>query len=336
MFFVATIKDIAQLAKVSQTTVSRVLNYDQTLSVSDETKKKIFEAAEQLEYTKHKRVKAVEKGKIAIFQWLTEREELDDVYYLSLRMGAERKIMELGYDILRVFQGNDFIPDDEVIGAISIGECTEEELKVVTNFTEEIVFLNVDLLSDQYDSVKVDFDQAVSNVISFFINQGHQKIGFIGGKDYVSKEETQEYERDPRTVSFERYMKQSGLYQEKYEFLGDFNVEAGYHQMKKAIENLGEDLPTAFFLASDPLAVGALRALQEAQIRVPEEVSLIGFNDSSIAKYVYPTLSSVKVYTELMGETSVELLMEKIETQRKIAKRVILATKLKLRGSTTE
>ena len=105
--------------------------------------------------------------------------------------------------------------------------------------------------------------------------------------------------------------------------------------MKQAIKNLGEDLPSAFFLASDPLAVGALRALQEAQIQVPEEVSLIGFNDCSIAKYVYPTLSSVKVYTELMGETSVELLMEKIETQRKIAKRVILATKLKLRGSTT-
>ncbi|MBP2966752.1 LacI family DNA-binding transcriptional regulator, partial [Acinetobacter baumannii] len=85
----ATIKDIAKLANVSQATVSRVLNYDSTLSVGDETKKKIFEAAEELEYTKHKKVKHVEKGKIAIFQWVTEKDELDDVYYLSLRMGAE-------------------------------------------------------------------------------------------------------------------------------------------------------------------------------------------------------------------------------------------------------
>lgn len=330
----ATIKDIAQLAKVSQTTVSRVLNYDPSLSVSDQTKKKIFEVAEQLAYTKHKKVKAIEKGKIVVFQWMTEKEELDDVYYLSLRMGAEKKILSLGYEVVRVFSETDFQWEDDFVGGISIGECGPEKMAELTTHLSEIVFLNVDLLSDKYDSVKVDFNQAVSSVIQFFVSQQYQSVGFIGGGDYLDVASEKRIGRDPRTTAFEMYASLAGVYQERFVLLGDFNVETGYEQMKSAIQQFKDDLPKAFFLASDPLAVGALRALQEANIKVPEEVSLIGFNDSSVTKYVYPTLSSVKVYTELMGETSVELLMERLETEREIAKRIVLSTKLKLRGST--
>ncbi|MBO0420316.1 MAG: LacI family DNA-binding transcriptional regulator [Vagococcus fluvialis] len=330
----ATIKDIANLANVSQATVSRVLNYDSTLSVADDTKKKIFEVAEQLEYTKHKKIKHVEKGKIAIFQWMTEKDELDDVYYLSLRMGAEKKIIDLGYDIVRVFKGQEFVPEEDIIGIVSIGECSPIEVKTMTDFTESVVFLNMNILSEQYDSVAVDFDQAVNSVVQFFYQKGHKKVGYIGGTDYGKNDLDHSPRKDRRTVAFENYAKQFDLYHEDCIFLDDFSVESGYTQMKKAIETLKENLPTAFFLANDPLAVGALRALHEAQINVPEDVSLVGFNDSSIAKYVYPTLSSVKVYTELMGKTSVELLIDRLETERKIAKTVIISTKLKLRGST--
>ena len=104
--------------------------------------------------------------------------------------------------------------------------------------------------------------------------------------------------------------------------------------MKQAIVTLGQQLPTAFFIANDPLAVGALRALLESGIKVPERVSLIGFNDTSVAKHIFPTLSSVRIHTELMGEASVELLLEKLETGRQVAKKLIIATELSLRGST--
>ena len=81
----ATIKDIAELAGVSIATVSRVLNYDSTLSVADETKKRIFEVAEQLSY-KQKPAKKLETGNIALLQWYTEKEELEDLYYMSIRL----------------------------------------------------------------------------------------------------------------------------------------------------------------------------------------------------------------------------------------------------------
>ena len=86
----ATIKDIANLAEVSPATVSRVLNYDMELSVSQETRQKIFEVAEQLNYTKHKNKKK-EVMTFRLVQWYDSEEELADLYYLAIRLGIEKK-----------------------------------------------------------------------------------------------------------------------------------------------------------------------------------------------------------------------------------------------------
>lgn len=330
----ATIKDIADLASVSKTTVSRVLNFDQTLSVSDETKKRIFEAAEKLEYTKYKRNRVIDKGKIAIVQWMTEKDELDDVYYLSLRMSAEKKILDEGYEIVRYFYNDTRIFDEEVIGIISIGECTPEQQQSLIGFTDNLVFVGMDILSTKYDSVSLDFDQAVNSVIDFFCARGHKNIGFIGGLDYGKTLPNHPVGKDKRTIAFEKYTSLRDVYREENVFQSSFDVESGYEMMKQAIVTLGQQLPTAFFIANDPLAVGALRALLESGIKVPERVSLIGFNDTSVAKHIFPTLSSVRIHTELMGEASVELLLEKLETGRQVAKKLIIATELSLRGST--
>lgn len=139
---------------------------------------------------------------------------------------------------------------------------------------------------------------------------------------------------DKRTTIFENYMNQVGIYQEKYVFTGAFNVTAGQELMKKAIETLKDDLPDAFFVSNDSMAIGCLRALQEAGISVPERVSIIGFNDISVAKYIYPTLSTVKVYTELMGETGFDLWLDKVTSERTVAKKITLSTDLVLREST--
>lgn len=330
----ATIKDIADLAGVSKTTVSRVLNFDQALSVSDETKKRIFESAEKLEYTKYKRNRVIDKGKVAIVQWMTEKDELDDVYYLSLRMSAEKKILDEGYEIVRYFKNDELFFDEEVIGIISIGECSPEQQQSLIDFTDNLVFVGMDILSAKHDSVSLDFDQAVNSVVDFFSEAGHNIIGFIGGLDYGKTLSTHPVGKDKRTIAFEKYASLKGVYTSEYVFQGGFDVESGYEMMKQAIHTFKEDLPTAFFTANDPLAVGALRALQEERIAVPERVSLIGFNDTSVAKYVFPTLSSVRIHTELMGESSVELLLERLETERTVAKKLIIATELSLRGST--
>ncbi|MEG0443501.1 MAG: LacI family DNA-binding transcriptional regulator [Carnobacterium sp.] len=329
----ATIKDIAEKAGVSSATVSRVLNYDETLSVGDDTKKRIFEAAEALDYTKYQKKRAEKKGKLAIVQWYTEKEELDDLYYLSIRLGVEKRAEEEGYEVIRFFQDTDIDTTTGIEGIVAIGKFSDSQVERLTGWTSSICFVDFDLLDRKLDSVVVDFEQAVHSVMDYLTKKGHQRIGFIGGQEnYGDRSSTPV---DKRSILVENYLRRLSLYQEKHRFIGSFNVTSGYHLMKQAMEELGDDLPPAFFMANDALAIGALRALQEAGISVPEQVEVIGFNDISVAKYVYPTLSTVKVYTEMMGEAGFDLLMDQLESNRRVAKKITLSTDLILRESTT-
>ncbi len=104
--------------------------------------------------------------------------------------------------------------------------------------------------------------------------------------------------------------------------------------MKKATTELGDELPQAFFVANDTLAIGGLRALQEANIAVPDRVSLISFNDTPLTKQVFPALSSITVYTEEMGRTAVDILNRQLIKRHTVPTMTRLATNLTLRDST--
>ena len=139
---------------------------------------------------------------------------------------------------------------------------------------------------------------------------------------------------DPRLACFCRYLSEKGLYQPAYVKVGKFSSESGYQLMKELIDHQKEQMPKAFFIASDALAVGALRALQEAGISVPQDVQIISFNDTSIAKYVYPPLSTVTVFTEEMGKQALQMLDQVIKTDESpIPYMIKLSTKLTLRES---
>ncbi|SEK19016.1 transcriptional regulator, LacI family [Carnobacterium iners] len=328
----ATIKDIAEQARVSSATVSRVLNYDESLSVGDETKKRIFEAAGALNYTKYQNKKIEKQGKLAIVQWYTEQEELDDLYYLSIRLGVEKRAEEMDYDIIRIFQNTNFEMSPGIDGIIAIGKFSDIQVNKLTSWTENICFVDFDQLYRRLDSVVIDFEHAVNSVLDYFIANNYQSIGLIAGQENFGDKSKNII--DKRTIFFKNYMQQIGMYKEKYTFTGNFNVLSGQELMRKAIDNLKDDLPDAFFVSNDSMAIGCLRTLQEAGISVPERVSLIGFNDISLAKYIYPTLSTVKVYTELMGETGFDLWLDKLTTGRRVAKKITLSTDLLLREST--
>ncbi|ANW85259.1 Galactose operon repressor [Streptococcus anginosus] len=330
----ATIKDIAKSAGVSPATVSRVLNHDQSMSVSDETRQKIFDIAEKLEYKKTKRgsKRNSQNRRIAIVEWYTEEEELDDLYYYAIRLGVEKKAQELGYDIMRFFNNEELEQLVQVDGIVAIGKFSPQKIRELELHTEQLVFIDSNTLSYGHSCVTTDFENSVTVVLSHFLENGHRQIGLLVGQEQTSDKTT--ILSDPRLVTFKNFLTEKQLYQEKYVKIGNFSSESGYSMMKELIENLGEQLPTAFFIASDALAVGALRALQEADIPVPDRVSLIAFNDTSIAKYVYPPLSTVTVFTEEMGRQGLQLLHEEFQHPGStIPRMVTLATKLTLRKS---
>ena len=330
----ATIKDIANIAGVSPATVSRVLNHDQSMSVSDETRQKIFDIAEELQYKKIKRGsnRNSHNHRIAIVEWYTEEEELDDLYYYAIRLGVEKKAQELGYDVMRFFNNEELNHLDQVDGIIAIGKFSTQKIKELELYTDKLVFIDSNTLAYGHSCVTTDFENSVIAVLNHFLEKQHQQIGLLIGQEQTSDKTTTL--SDPRLLAFKNYLTKKQLYQEKYVKIGNFSSESGYSMMKELVANLGDQLPTAFFMASDALAVGALRALQEADIPVPDRVNVIAFNDTSIAKYVYPPLSTVTVFTEEMGRQGLQLLHEKFQhNEPSIPRMITLATKLTLRKS---
>ncbi|MBW4803400.1 LacI family DNA-binding transcriptional regulator [Loigolactobacillus coryniformis] len=329
-----TLKDIAHAAGVSLTTVSRVLNYDQSLSVGAATRKRIFAVAEELNYTKIRHPKApstTKMRKIAIVQWYSEAHEQDDLYYMAIRLGIEQRSQQHQLAVTRIFQNNINQLTEEIDGVIAVGKFSAAQVNELATLTDNLVFVDDDQFAAGFDSVLTDFDQSVRQVVDFFWQQSQSDIGLIYGIETTT--DGQRKIADPRYQAFSAAMTAHHAYQSELCFASDFTNQGGYQTMKQAIADLGAQLPHAFFVANDPMATGALKALQEAKIAVPARVSLFSFNDTALAKYVYPELSSVHVATRLMGTTAVDLLLQRAQRPR-VPQRVELGTELVFRAST--
>ena len=326
----ATIKDIAQKAGVSPATVSRVLNYDPDLSVSKETEQKVFEIAEALNYTKHKN-KRRESAVLRLVQWYDSEEELADLYYLAIRLGIEKRAEELNIRLIKEQMSE--LSDTETQGTIAVGKFDQAQMKQLKKLNEELLFVDFDGLSLGINSLVVDFSQGVQLIIDQFIKEKHERIGILSGMKYT-KGSRHEID-DPRFLVFREYLTRLKLYNEADHLQGAFTIEGGYTAMKTYLES-HTDYPTAFFASSDALAIGAMRAIQVHGLRIPEDISVIGFNDVSVAKYVTPALTTVKVYTEWMGELAVSTILELIQEKAPVPRKITVGTELILRESTRD
>lgn len=325
----ATIKDIAEKAGVSIATVSRVLNQDPSLSVSQETKQKILDVSEELKYRKKTGRRTVNSYKLAVVNWYTEEEELEDMYYHSIQQGVRERCDERQIETIQITM-NDLKHVDEVNGIIAIGKFSVKQANELKKLSPHIVFVDCSPDEDQFDSVISNFSRATENVLQYFYDKGHTRIGYIGGRE-AYKDQTSLIE-DPRSVSYERYLRAKDLFDPSIVYIGSFTVLDGYNLMEKALREHQNYLPTAFFLGNDSMAIGALKALHDAKISVPKDVGIIGVNDLSVSKYVYPPLSTVKVYTDRMGKEAVDLLVERWN-DREITKKIVLSTSLVIRES---
>lgn len=337
----ATIKDIAERAKVSAATVSRVLNNDPTLSVSEETRVRIFTMAEEVNY-KPSHLKRMKKKndlsalQIGIVLWVSAEEEKDDPYFTSVRRGIENRCEELGIPITKVIRAS-ILENNHTLqqldGLIAVGSFAVEDLKNTFNNKSSIVLVNNLFENRDCDTVKIDFQQALQDVLEYLFTLGHQSIGLIGAQDYLYRlgpNKSAQPVTDARREHFERLMKEKGCFKPEFMYTGDWTTASGYEAMKQILSK--PERPTAVFVGNDPMAIGALRALHEHGVKVPEEMSVIGFDDIDVSAYVNPPLSTVKVYPEEIGKMAVQLLLDRIEG-REVPVHAVIGTTLVIRGS---
>ena len=233
---------------------------------------------------------------------------------------------------MRYFNDQPFTLSEEVIGILCIGKFSQDQISSFEEYQKPLVFIDSDTLSLGHTCVITDFENAIKQVIDFYTQHGIKKIGILTGLEVTTDQE--ELIQDKRLKYYKSYTQEKGIYHEEFVFQGQFSAQSGYDLMKEAIDSLGDKLPPAFFAASDSLAIGALRALQEAGIGLPERVSMISFNDTILTKQVFPPLSSITVYTEEMGRTGMDILNKEVLHGRKVPSLTMLGTRLTLREST--
>lgn len=332
----AKIKDIAKEAGVSIATVSRVLNLDETLNVSEETRKRVMEVAEELNYiTIKQRKNRVKNYNIGILYWYTELQELNDPYFLSIRMAVEKKCNEekvkfKPIDFQKIInEGTKEYKDLD--GILAIGIFEEREIALIEKISKNIIFVDSSPEEWKYDSVVVDFKYGVKKVLDYLLFLGHTKIGYLGGESIPHNSNDSHRKVNYREKTFKEYMEALNLYKKEWVLKGRFLPEDGYELMKEILSL--EEVPTSVFIASDPMAIGAYKAIAEAGLRIPDDISIVGFDDICTAKFLTPSLTTIKVYTDYMANIAVETLLERMKSERNMSKKIVLPVQLIIRDS---
>lgn len=328
----ATIKDIAEKAKISSSSVSRILNEDATLHVADQTKQRVFKIAEELHYTKKGRAKKIKDGHtIGILHWYTMRQELEDPYYLTIRMGVENYCRKHSLQVKRSFQDDsDFAKHiADVDGLVCIGKFSKDEVHTFHQLQSNIVFADMQMHPISENCITLDFKQAIIDMITYLLAQGHTHIAYVGGKEYTT--DGQLYD-DLRRSTFSAYCT---LHAIKHTLLEEhYTIASGYRLMKQLLQK--QTLPDALVCASDAIALGAMRACHEANIRIPKDISIIGFNDIKSAAYATPPLTTMHAPSEAMGEYAAQIVHQQIGKMQTLPMQYVLPCTMIKRASVKE
>lgn len=329
----ATIKDIALAAGVSPATVSRILNNDASLNASLETKQKVLNAANALNYTKRPRAAGKSTFTLGIVQWFSSEQELSDSYYLLIRQGIEDFCMKNCIQVVRAFKTDVNYLDalKDVDGIVCAGKFSDTEIRQFTSLTENIIFLDMPVADLNISTITLDFAQAMYDALTYLEELGHRHIGFLGGKEYV---ERGQLFADPRKNYFVKYCEKHKLIYEPYLLEDRFDMESGYRMMAQLIEQ--GRLPTAVFAASDPIAMGALKALSDAGRKVPEDISIVGFDDTAVSSFTTPPLTTVHAPAYDMGSYGASLVYHMLKLKPETAMKVLLPCRLVVRESCRE
>ncbi len=332
-----TLKEIAKAVGVSTATVSRVLNFDPALSVSETKRQAIIETAEALNYaTPRARNRARQRGlrKVALVHFLRPDLELIDPYYVGLRLGIESRCQALQCETVKLYHTGS-MPEPTLLqsadGVIAIGRHDQAEVDWLGRYSRRLVFADFIPASDAFDAVASDLPLATRKLLTGLMESGYARIGFAGW--------TEESNNDPlaeiRCRTYIAWSKTHGVFDPKI-CLTQGSVErnteqTGYQLGRRLLEQ--RQPPDAIVTCNDNMAIGVYRAVRELGLHIPDDVAVASFNDIPAAQFLSPPLTTVRLPGEEIGETAMDLLLQRV-SGRKLAQRVTIASEIMWRGST--
>ncbi|EGQ8121624.1 TPA: LacI family DNA-binding transcriptional regulator [Vibrio cholerae] len=314
----ATLKDIAQKAKISTSTISRFLNEDPTLSVSEDKKRAILEAVESLGYQSPKRSKKqfapheitknhdpVGVQNVVMLNFLTPTQEIDDPYFTSIRAGIQNRCLEKGIDLRTIHLDQINTNIDQIKKApaiIAVGHFSKHIVDTLYQANQNIIFVDSNPLGSQTDSVLIDRLALSNEVMHNMLRSRCKRPAFIGNNE-------------ERLHTFRKITKECSLYHDELcKVSKEYCIESGYQAMKEMLQL--KELPDVVYAATDMVAVGVYRAIYEAGLTIPTDIQVIGTNDISSARHMSPSLTTMRLFPFEMGETAIDMFIEKMEGRK--------------------
>jgi len=324
----ATIKDVALLAGVSVSTVSIALRHDPR--VKDATRKRILEAVQSLGYRPNgiaRDLKMQRTQTLAVFL-----HDLGGPFYSELVSGVQDVALSHGYSpIVACSVGGQGVALDRLLlegrvdGAIILDPYIQESfIRQVAGSTLPIVLLDRDIEAPYVYRVTSDHEGGAYSATMHLLTNGFKKIAFISGPS-VSPD------GQMRFRGYVRALHSHGMEVEKsLVFTGDFTEPSGYAIGLMIASQ--ENLPDAVFAANDEMAIGILKALTDRSIRVPDDIALVGFDDTRLTQYTTPTLTTVHQPMYELGAVATQILFRVLGGEQSIAP-IMLETRLIVRAS---
>lgn len=327
-----TIYDVAEKAGVSIATVSKVIN--NTGRISEKTRKKVMQIMDELEYQPSVVASAL-SGKSTFTLGLT-LPDLANPYFAELARAIEDQGRKHGFNVFICSTDNDADKEEEyyqlfmkkrVDGIIMVSRDKQNVVvKKILSEKVPLVMIAREIFSAPVTSVMVDDYYGGMQAGQHLLQQGHQNIAVIvenltelGSKERlrgcVDAMKEAQLELDPQLV-----------------IEGGYTLESGKAAMKQLLQQ--KQRPTAVFACNDILAIGAIQAVREGGLKVPDDISIVGYDNTILATIIDPPLTTVAQPMQEIGERSVALLVQQIQSKETVRQRVLLMPDLVVRQST--
>ncbi|MGO4540045.1 LacI family DNA-binding transcriptional regulator [Paenibacillus sp. 2TAB19] len=333
-----TIYDIAKEAKVSISTVSRVLN--DTAPVRGSTRAKIEELIQKYNFQPNAMARGLLKNETGIIGVIVP--DLTNPFFPEVFAGAEEEAMRSGLTFLLSNTIGDYVKESEYLsimrekrvdgiifmgGRINLKHCEEHLVQELVQCASIIPTVLVNGGLRGTDLTRVATDEAAGTVLAVqhLIELGHTQIGFIGGESHMTTTSN-------KLRAFRKTMKEANLdIREEWLLPDSFSIDSGKRQMHNLLAM--KERPTAVFCVNDYTAIGAIKAAAEAGLTIPDDMSIVGFDDIPLAHHFIPELTTVSQQAHELGMTSVKVL-KAMMNKEKVKKHTSLEPKLIVRQST--
>lgn len=323
-----TIKDVARLASVAISTASYALN--DTGKVSEKTKEKVLKAAKELGYRPNGVARDLKSNKktnvICVFVG-----DLGGPFFSEVIKGIQDVALNNNYNLIACNHNmaQKFLSERRVDGAIILSAFISDKLILrVAGPQFPIVVMDRKLEGEYIYNVLLDNVQGAYRATKHLIELGNKKIAYFSGAP-------SSYDNVKRFEGYKKALAESGIiFDHNLVVQGQFTEEGGYEATNLLLLNtqLNNNAIDAIFCGNDEMAIGAIRALNEKGIRIPEDISIVGYDDIRLASYIQPPLTTISHHKYGWGAMAANLVLEGLKDNIKF-KNILLPSELIIRNS---